>query len=272
MIIEVDGLSLKCVQTVCQTEYNDVLVCVDENKKPSAYYTVWRIKNRDIAKKLLLAGINAESFACDNELYFVFPYEKERPLERFYWSTIYGEYCSSETIWENVIVSLMTCKQPYSIIYLMLTQGQIMLGLDGQITLGYMLNLTEYDANMNESDCANECALIFTRLDKRDKRKEKVGKELLAIRLEKNGYKDFMELYKDIKVVRQKAKERTKLQKLGLGSGWRDKTLKLLSVVCVFLAIAVAVIFISNILLGDTAFFRIFSHSFETIGTESLLQ
>ncbi len=85
MVLDGGKRQYKVVREVFSGEKNDVFVCMDLCLEGAEYKTAWRVKDREITKKLLGAPeIWEDSFVKKEHMYFVFPYREERPLEKFY--------------------------------------------------------------------------------------------------------------------------------------------------------------------------------------------
>ena len=125
MVLDGGKRQYKVVREVFSGEKNDVFVCMDLCLEGAEYKTAWRVKDREITKKLLGAPeIWEDSFVKKEHMYFVFPYREERPMEKFYFTTVMANSLKEESIWLDFAVRCMTFGIPNEILYLLLKQKQ----------------------------------------------------------------------------------------------------------------------------------------------------
>ena len=280
MILDAGNRQYEVVRDVFYGDINDVLVCKVLHSQLPEYKTVWRLKDRDITKNLLkdLSGdegkkIYDDCFVFKDAMYFVFPYHKERSLEKFYLATVLNHSCDKRQIWMNLTVQCMTGGLPAGMLYLILTQGQVGLDADGAVYFNYFLDLAEYREDVGEGDCAMVCAGQILNLIRMEKEKAGIVKKLLERKFYRKAYTDFFQLYMDMKLVLngqgKKAwgkiiKDRILFRK--------DLLYRILSVVSFTLLMIVMVMILFRFVWGEFSFFQLFEHTFEEIGTETLLQ
>jgi hypothetical protein len=95
---------------------------------------------------------------------------------------------------------------------------------------------------------------------------------LLEKKLKRNKYDEFIQLFKDIKLIMQEDSEESKIKKLKRYVVTKqDAIYRVLSIVCIVLVCIVAVNFVGNIFLKDFSFWKIFTNSLKEIGTESMI-
>lgn len=280
MIEEGNGMRLKTVNEVFHGQVNDVSVCSDFGKGNKAFYFLWVVKEHTAAKKILEA-VHAfgqeevpylECFSDGENLCFLFPYEEERPLSRFY----QGQqmlFLEALEVCVKVVEECMICGLPPSLLYLFLEQQKIQIRRDRSIYFSYVLDLKEFDTQKSEKDCVLSCARLLEGLLTKTRAKEK-SLELIRKKMKREQYGSFPELYHDLKIMG------TSLGRVSFNRGLlkefyiknHDRIFKVLLAISGALLFAVIIMLISQLLFGGIPLLRLFSNSFEQIGTESLLQ
>jgi hypothetical protein len=95
---------------------------------------------------------------------------------------------------------------------------------------------------------------------------------LLEKKLKRSKYDEFIQLYKDIKIIMQESQNASLI---GRVKNWiiaeQDLIYRVLSVVCIVLVCIVAVNFLGSLILPDFSFWKLFRYSLKQIGTESML-
>jgi hypothetical protein len=279
MTLNTGKIKYEVIREVFTGEVNDVYVCQNSQDRHSAYKTVWIVKNRSVAKSLIGGfangggGVCEEYFALGENMCFVFPYLQERPLFKFYISNIQEKKCSRQQIWLDIITQCMTKKLPGGILNLILKQSQIRLAPDGGIEFGYCLDLSEYDERISEADNVTLCAKRILELIYLEGTNNKdTAVMLLEKKLKRSKYSEFIQLFKDIKIIMQDNSDITKRERVKRFLVARqDRIYRILSVVCVVLVCIVVVNLISRLFIEDFSFWRLFTNPLEHIGTESML-
>ncbi|MBQ3789324.1 MAG: hypothetical protein II800_00160 [Lachnospiraceae bacterium] len=280
MIYRASNMTLAGIRSVKDTPACAIEICRNTDAPQGDYYTVITIEDHQLFHDFLDVYDRADPsttryidcFSEGDRHTIVYPYAPERPLEEFY----FGEALSlseSEDICINVIVSCMAARLPWPILYLILTQGQLHLARDGQVSLGYQIDLTELESDRDERDCAIECARLLKRLLESKAGQKAMSFILLKKKIAKRSYSGFAELYKDVRIAAVPKEQQGWRLKLRL---WvarnRDTMFRLLLIVCLIMAIVAAALFITQAIFGDVPWLRLFISSFKRIGTESLLQ
>lgn len=273
MILNTGSKRLSCIREVWNNATNAVYVCETADGSVKAYYTVWQVKDREIARKILRKN-EYECFSHQGSLCFLFPYQEPRPVTSYYLSVAEREPESRERIWKDLVLSCMGCEVSYPILYQMLKQEQIYLSRDGSIHLGYLLNLEGFAAEATEGQCACLCAGLLLKLLKQEPSKRTdLARQLLAAKLDKKRYTGFLELLRDIQLITRKVEKESVKKKLEREAGKRkDKAYRALKVISIVLAVIVLIMLLMQLFFGDIALFDIFRQSMKAIGTESLLQ
>lgn len=284
MIYRTEGMVLNSIQELFRGPSNEVLICQDLSAPIQVYYTLVVIKDRACARKAL--GILAEEprgsesgeqgylrcFSQNEDLCFLFEYRPERRLEAFSKGQMTSLYVREQTC-INLVMACLSTALPYPFLYLILEQGNIHLGKDNSVYFTPYFDLSMLDEHKTEADCTRRCVVTILELLESGRKKKKQPKSyaLLRRKIEKNAYQSFPELYRDIKVTA--IPERREKWSARLKSWWRrnkDRLFRLLMVVCVILVVIAVIVLLSQIIFGDVPLFRIFEHSFDVIGTETL--
>lgn len=280
MIYRSDRLTLRSVMDVFQGEINDVMICEEIYGSRECYYTLLAVKNHETVKKLLRIMKQSEKgenccvdmFSSDNCFCMVFPYVKERKLSEFYMAKAMP-LALCEEICLNLLLQCMTSPLPYPLLELVLKQGQIHLLKDNSIALGYCLDLSELDENSTQKECVTQCAIRVRELLQEKTSRKNVSYQLLLKKIPKQSYREFRELYQDIRMSavgmeKQSIKSRLK----GFWNRNQTRILCRLLQLSVVLVILVGIMFLCNVIWGDIPFLRLFVNTFKQIGTESLLK
>lgn len=279
MILDTGKKQFRIVREVLTGTKNDVYVCQDAYSSVTDYKTLWKIKDRAVARGLLEAFQNnkgtflyQDTFVIGDNLYFLLPYENERPLERFYLGTLEGGV-KNDQIWLELVTLCMTSGLPDGLLFLILTQKQIQIGPDGSIHFGYFLDLSRYDKTVGRKECARLCAQEILLLMKQEKNNSHMAGDLLKRKLGRSDYSDFIEIYKDLRLLSEPVEKRNFLEFIKAALKKREALLyRIMFGISSALAAIVLCMLIFRFVFGDASFYRLFSRPLERIGTESLLQ
>ena len=272
-------MQLKTLSVVKSGESGEVLICEDVAGKNKNKYTVLTLNNHEIVRGVISAYAKADyieaptyydMYSDAGRYHLVYPYVPERFLFQFYRGDVLS-LRECEEICLNIIVACMTSNMPWQLLYLVLKQRQIHLSADRQITLGYCIDMSEFDEDITEAECVGECAKILLNIleSKADRRANSYI--LLAKKTERNTYYHFTELYKDVRAAMTPKRGGGILLRVRL---WlarnKDTIFRVLFRVSIILAIFVIITFLTNLIFGDVPWLRLFIKSFERIGLESL--
>lgn len=276
MILSTGVKDYKIVREVITGETNDVYICQNQKEPKAPCKTVWIVKDRGIVKILMeqLEDSCEEYFMQNENAGFVFPYIQERPLYKFYLCSIQEQNCACWQIWLGLVAKCMTCGLPAAVVYLILYQDQIHVSPDGTVCFGFLLDLSDYDDSVNESVNVILCAekiLELVRLESRNLAVRKQALRLLEKKLYRGEYKEYIQLYKDIRLIGKTDSAGGKRMKRITVFEW-NKIYRILSVICIFMVCMVVFMMIGYVLLGEFSFWKLFGSSLDQIGTESLLQ
>ena len=276
MILSTGVKDYKIVREVITGETNDVYICQNQKEPKAPYKTIWIVKNRRIVKILMeqMEDSCEEHFMQNENAGFVFPYIQERPLYKFYPSSIREQNCPCWQIWLGLVAKCMTCGLPAAVVYLILDQDQIHVYPDGTICFGFLLDLSDYDDAVRERENVILCAekiLELMRLENQHSAVRMQALRLLEKKLDRETYQEFIQLYKDIKLIGKidsaGSKKRNRITAFS-----QDKIYRILSVICIFMVCMVVFMMIGHVFWGEFSFWKLFGSSLDRIGTESLLQ
>lgn len=276
MILSTGVKDYKIVREVITGKTNDVYICQNQKEPKAPYKTIWIVKNRRIVKILMeqMEDSCEEHFMQNENAGFVFPYIQERPLYKFYPSSIREQNCPCWQIWLGLVAKCMTCGLPAAVVYLILDQDQIHVNPDGTICFGFLLDLSDYDNAVRERENVILCAekiLELMRLENQHSAVRMQALRLLEKKLDRKEYKEFIQLYKDIKLIGKTDsagdKKRNRITAFS-----QDKIYRILSVICIFMVCMVVFMMIGHVFWGEFSFWKLFGSSLDRIGTESLLQ
>ncbi len=277
MIYQIGNMSLNCIRELFRCEADNVSVCQDLNASADAFYTLVTIKDHGLAKEIIesyeKAGKKFIATAPHPDGFLIlFPYKDERRLSQFYIGTRFSnEEC--ENICVNLIMECLRADIPYPLLYLILDQDQIDLGKDCSIHFGYGLDFSAYDTTIGERECANRCARIILELIRPMAQSKVMSFELMKRKVPKEVYRTFADIYHDVKITTEaEAKPGIIKRAKAFLSRNLGRIFKLLVILCGILVVIVLLMLLTQLIVGDISFFRLFKNPFKEIGTESMLQ
>ncbi len=282
MQFQAGDMLLSTVGTLFCGSVNDVLVCTDLNNPYHPKYLLLLLHDRACTRKLVSVFDEAAEASpqkktpyllcfSDNELMgFVFPYREERMLSSY----APGQTSTpqlQEQLCINLTVECMASPLPYPLLYLVLQQGQIHLEKDGSVYFLPTLDLSRLDPQIGEADCAYLCAGHVLEILALGGKKRLSSRELVKKKFSNSSYRNFHELYYDIRVSSLPLSKPGIRQRLkGFWNRHKDQLFRVLLVVCVVLVILTLLFLLSQLLFGEIPLLRLFQDAFETIGTEDL--
>lgn len=273
MIYRSGSRRLQELGIILRGKANDAVLCRD--LQSGGLYTVLTVKEHGTVKKLLeLYGAQQDRFLLlsGNGGYgAVFSYAEERRLSRFYVED--GTPADCEKICLNLTAACMSCQIPWPLLYLILDQGQIHLRRDNSVELGYAVDLEELDTALTQEACVMRCAVIVRDLFKNRRRRMESAYPLLQKKIPRRGYREFRDLYADLKMAAYRPKAgRLRRLRMKISCLWEQKLIRpVMAVSCVLTGI-VLVMLLSDLLWGDIPLLRLFTGGLRMIGTESLLK
>ncbi len=273
---------LKRVGEVISNKTNEVCICEDTDSE--SYYMLWIVKDRTLARTLLEVfhkesetPLYLEIFALNENTAFVFPYTRERSLFRFLGGELLTQK-EQEKVWRQLVETCMASDIPYAILFQLLRQRRLQIQPQGEITFSYALDLRNFQAESTEGDCASMCAEIILELMEISGSGDTRLKRILQSKCgEEESYCSFGELFQDIisnsKAFKsQKSEERVWKKISEAIKGSKDKIWKVVAVFCLILVVIAVIILLSQFIYGEIPLLRLFQNSFQTIGTENLVQ
>ncbi|MBR5420237.1 MAG: hypothetical protein IK115_03705 [Lachnospiraceae bacterium] len=278
MIFESAKLKLEEVGCIYRSPACDCLICRDLNVDGATLYTVLKITDHESVRRLITVfekekeTVLIDSFSAEGAYLFVLPYRKERALSEFYMGDVMPlERC--EDICINVILACMTSGLPWPFLYLVLKQKRLNLSRDDSIYLSYDVDIRELDPKLREKECVTACARILASLLESKATQKADSYILLEKKIANQSYNKFTELYRDVRIA---AVPKSKTGLFGRIRRWlaarSDTFLGILFWLSLFLVIIALALLLSNLVMGDIPWLRLFVNNFKRIGTESLLQ
>lgn len=279
MRFQSDKMMLNCIQTIYQSEKAEAYICLDEMNTGESTYTVIAIKDHEISKQLLIAGMNedikeseylVDHFAAYGMDILVFPYAPKRPLLDFYFGGALTLE-QAEDVCRNVVITAIQSRLPSPLLYLILNQNLLQMSKDRSIYISYEINLDEFDISKTESDCVVLCAKLLIKLLEGKTTQKAITYQLLKKRSRSQGYISFAQLYKDVIMSGSPRKKRGLMARL---RSWfiknKDKLFIVLMWVCLALAVIAIASLITQLIMGEVPWLRVFFNGFNVIGTEHL--
>lgn len=279
MLFNIGKKHYKVIRDVLDGKANSVYVCQRQDCPVVEYKTVWVVKDRNLSRRLLKICSEADvvgyesCFTYGNDICFLFPYMEERKAESFFLGTVRNGNCSKEQICLEYVIKCMTSRLPDALMYMLLEQKQVHLMQDGSIYFNFFLDLTDAELNMTNRNCVRRCAQNILNLLKLDGDEKNPTQKLIEKKLERAEYTEYIQLYKDLKLMTKEEKRGSLIKKLGdQVRNRKDMIFKALSVLAVMLFVIVMTMFFMRLLFGNVTIFDLFRDPIKQIGTESLLQ
>lgn len=285
MIYYAQDMELETVSSLLCGKVNDVYVCRNRLSGSGTLYMLLAIHDRDCARTMMaVLEENRRSgedpcllrFTQNEQLLFLYPYREQRRLSDFAPGQMLRA-ADRETVAIHLVMECLSTALPWPLLYLVLEQDCVQIAKDNSVYFTMALDLEKLDAARTEQNCVSRCAELLLELlggpaiDGREGRKQLKSLRLLRKKTLKNACTCFPELYQDIRVTALPQEKRT------LKSRWRifwrenrDRMFRILLVVSVVLAIAAAIVLLSQVIFGDVPLLRLFRNTFDTIGTENL--
>lgn len=272
----------KRIGEIISNQTNEVCICEKIGGQSKIYRLLWIIKDRMLARTLLEVfheknetPLYLESFSVKENTAFVFPYHKERSVFRFLGGELLTQK-EQEKVWRGLVETCMASDIPYAILFQILRQRRLQIQPQGEIIFSYALDLRKFEAERGEADCANMCAEIILELMEMSKTSDTRLKHALQNKCAEEGYNSFVELFQDIKSNAKAFKKRNgeKVRKKAgqVIKGHRGKAVKCFVGLCLILVVIALILLASQFIYGEIPVLRLFQNSFQTIGTENLVQ
>ncbi len=132
------SMHLATVRVVLRNEVNEVSICEDVDNPGRDLYTVIDVTDHEKVRQFLniyevgsdeVKTRNMQYFSDEGKYRIVYPYVRERQINRFYRGDVMT-LAEIEEICKNLIISCMTSDLPWPILYMALTQNQVHLAAD----------------------------------------------------------------------------------------------------------------------------------------------
>lgn len=286
MVYYAKDMELEVVSELFRGSVNDVAVCRDRLSASGTLYTLLAVRDRECARSLLTVMEDNQrsgepscllQFSQNETMLFLFPYREERKFSAFAANQMTSPE-AGETICINLVMECLSTNLPWPLLYLVLEQDCVQIAKDNTIYFTLLLDLKDLEPTRTERNCVSSCARLLLELlagpvagGGRRRRKTLKSYELIWKKTGKSAYTGFPELYQDIKLtalpqVKPSLKSRFRV----FWSDNRDRLFRILLVLCILLAVAAAVVLISQLIFGEVPLLRLFRHTFDVIGTENL--
>jgi hypothetical protein len=263
-----------------KNEINDVVICQDQASAARPYYTLVAVKDRKTAKALISVferqsrdmdePAYIKCFSHNEQLCYLFPYHVERNLESFAEGQGTNRFVR-ESICINLVLACLSSPLPFPLLYLILNQKQVHIEKDNSIFFTYSFDLRELNANIDEAGCTVRCVKILLDILQEPGRRSLKSFELLRKKTDSRSYRQFTELYRDIRISalpERKSKFFSRLR-----SFWeerKDVLFRILLVVSIVSAVIALLMLLSYLIFGDFMLLRLFGGSIDKIGTEEI--
>lgn len=275
MVLATGYEQLNILQVLRETDDYNEYVVETLGSFNGDYRLIWMVKNHNMASGLVKMLHRVELcsiFSSDGNTCFSFPYEPSRPIERFYYKNTFSRE-DKNAVLRSVVVLCMTEKLPESLLYRLLSEKMIMLNKDKRVYFNYAIELDHINEGHTEAECVMKCASIIIDLLDTDDKQDKFSRELILRKYARNEYRRWVDLYRDIKLVTANLKRKSIKDEVRKAAENNKRLfVRILVTVCIVLVVITLLILLSQIITGRTPLFNLFTKSFETIGTESLLQ
>lgn len=286
MIYYVENMELEVISQVLHGSVNDIAVCRDRLSASGTLYTLLAVHGRECARSLLTVMEDGQRsgespcllrFSQNETMLFLFPYREERKFSVF----SAGQMTSPEAgedICINLVMECLSTNLPWPLLYLVLEQDCVQIAKDNTVYFTMILDLKDLEPARTERNCVSSCARLLLDLlagpvagGGRLRRKKLKSFELIWKKMGRNAYTGFPELYQDIKLtalpqVKPSLSSRFRI----FWNNNRDRLFRILLMLCILLAVAAAVVLVSQLIFGDVPLLRLFRHTFDVIGTENL--
>lgn len=277
MIYENGKRRLSVISILHRGRVNDICICRDVSDRSGIFYTLLVIKEHETVLKIVRLTADWESkngkpdlemFSDGSQYCLLFEYRQERPISRFFAGIDHLEDAVTCLV-RLVETCILAQRLPAPFLYLILVQKLVQIGPDGELYFTYGMDLEELDESAGEEDCTLVCAGFVLELAAGTRRLEK-RLSLVDKKLSRQAYRNFAELYRDLKVVKDLDKESHWIQLLHWFMRIRGRLFKLFLCLCLLIALLAFITLLSQLLTGDVAWFKFLFHTFDQIGTETL--
>lgn len=270
MVYQTASMKLKMLSVILTGECGDILLCREmaegeEKPFPADCKVLWIVKERKMVR-FLMKPENAlpwiECFPYGEHLCIVMPYEKRRPLFKF-WKAVQEKGPDKETVCREIITLCMTCRFPHPVLELLLKQRQLNMKEDGGLYFTWEADLALLDLNVRERDCVQACAVLLTEFLGADGESFRIC-ELMGKKLSRGQYQTFLDLYLDWK------QPPCTRQKWSFSDRLKVRTFYIFSAAAAILFFLMVIAAVSCLAFGDIPLLRLFTEPFRRIGTEVL--
>lgn len=273
MIIEAPDIRYDCLSHVFRGEVNDAYICKKMNSPDSSEYTMLVISDRSTAHKFLEIIRTTEEtediiqyFTWKDNLCVRFPYNQCRNMEKFFLpSMLKSRDC--EEIFKNMVLTCMSIKLPWPLLYLILTQKKLNLETCNNISFDYCVNLEKLDDSIDEVACLKELISIILILFDKMEAENLASYQVLSMKYRRDAYHSFIELYQDLKNTGLPLEKNTLFKRINRFIRRNKDTIFLIfKIICIVMGMIAILMILCQLIFQDIPFLRIFTNSFHKIG------
>lgn len=285
MLYQTGNLVLSEIRKVRDNEDYRISVCKDLNTSLGTQYVLTVIKNKDLKVAVMQCMEGCEEngageqpwvacFVEEQNLCYVFPYEKQRKFGSFAAAQLVDTY-SWEQAAINLVVACMSNPWPYPLLYLLINEDTVNINRDNTIYFTNFFRLEHFALKVSEVDCVERCSvMVLDMLQHAGEKRVKKLKSLALIekKVEHGAYRAFSEIYKDIKYCAIPSKKVSIFKRFfAYVIERKDNLFKVLLTVSIVLFIAAFLMLVAQLVFGNAAFFKL-GYSIDQIGTEQMTQ
>ena len=273
------------LQEISSDRLADVFAVRQEDNAGAPILLTWAVKEHTLSAQLLSqfhfgrpASTQESTFLKEvrtvgDKVYFFFPYEEMRPLKRFYESVATSDTLRAKLL-RSIVALCSTADLPTALLYEIITQDRIVVLPDASVRFNFAITLPESFSHTEESEAAEACARLLIELLDEGSEEERAKKELLEKRLFRGGYRSFVELYRDVRMLTEDTGKRRENPVVYVKKELfrrEDFFFRLFfTLTCIVLAVSLFIL-LSQAITGKIPLFNLFTRSFTRIGTESLV-
>lgn len=279
MVYSTEKYLLNSVRKVFSGEANDVVICEALGQGQGGFYTLLIVKEHTVAKRLLALyeAEKEQGRQRELELFFhygrlclLFAYRRERPLEEFF-VRLQSPLQEREDVCKKLLLACMSASLCFPLLYLVLTQDQIHISRDQTIYFSYQLDLARLDERQGEQACTVYVGHMIQRILEPSVKRRAVSYRLLQKKLDKGGYHELTDLYRDLSITAiPSGGEKLRYFLQTFLQRYQNRLFSMLLCCCVVVTGLALAMLLAQFIWGDIPFLRILTNPFQQIGTEFL--
>lgn len=232
-------------------------------------YVILKVKDIEVSKKL--AGIIGDyrrkdfiPFSAGDNFCILSPYMKKRGIKDYVY-TVAENFEEIVNVCKSMVNRIFWSELPYSIKYLLLKERKINVNEEGRIYFTYDFDLSNFDEEKSERECARECGYIIEELLNDEKYAEFIIVKLIKKKNSHGGYENFGEIIEDVKNMSFLGRVPKRFDNI------KDFILRRERIIVMTIAIIFAIVVG---IAGIKLFYNVMdiNRSFDVIGTENLAE